>query len=107
MKQELKKVFTDIMEYQMNYVQLARTTEPYKLAERGLKLLEECEVNKLSKADVIKSVCKHEWIESDKRFSEADMIFFVEFYKEHSKPIVKTFKELLIEFLQQLKTQQP
>lgn len=45
MKKELKKVFTDIMEYQMNYVQLARTTEPYKLAEKGLKLLEECEVS--------------------------------------------------------------
>ena len=57
MKEELKKVFTDIMEYQMNYVQLARTTKPYKLAERGLELLAECEVNKLNKAHISGQVC--------------------------------------------------
>jgi len=38
--EELRKVFSDIMAYQMDYVQLATTTEPYKLAEKGLKLLD-------------------------------------------------------------------
>ncbi len=45
MKEELKKVLTDIMQYQMDYVQLARTTEPYKLAEKGLKILSENKCN--------------------------------------------------------------
>jgi hypothetical protein len=38
--EELRKVFSDIIAYQMDYVQLATTTEPYKLAEKGLKLLD-------------------------------------------------------------------
>lgn len=48
MKEELKKVFTDIMEYQMDHFEIARATHQYKLAEKGLKLLDEGEVNKSS-----------------------------------------------------------
>jgi len=35
----LSKVFKEIMDYQMDYVQLARTTDVYKLAENGMSIL--------------------------------------------------------------------
>ena len=37
---KLKEVFDEIKDYQMNHISLAMTTPVYKLAEKGLKLLE-------------------------------------------------------------------
>lgn len=68
LKDKLKKILTDIIDYQMNYVQLARTTEPYKFAKMGLKLLAECDVNKSDSlkcnkcgADETKQSCLGKW----------------------------------------------
>jgi len=57
--EEIKKIFEEIMDYQMNNVQLARTTKPYLLAKKGLEILQQTEINKLNKSDVIRSVCRH------------------------------------------------
>ena len=37
---ELRSLFQQIKDHQMNYVELAITTEPYKLAEKGLRILD-------------------------------------------------------------------
>jgi len=58
--EEIKKILEEIMDYQMNNVQLARTTKPYLLAKKGLEILKGTEINKLNKSDVISSVCEHE-----------------------------------------------
>jgi len=60
--EEIKKILEEIMDYQMNNVQLARTTKPYLLAKKGLDILKGTEINKLNKSDVISSVCEHEKI---------------------------------------------
>ena len=38
--EEIKKIFLEIMEYQMNHFEIARATAQYKLAEKGLHLIE-------------------------------------------------------------------
>ena len=36
--EEIKKILEEIMDYQMNNVQLARTTKPYLLAKKGIEI---------------------------------------------------------------------